>query len=301
MSESIRKPNANRTPVYGIPQKDLYIYYFKGTPPEDATASADYFLGNWEEDGYSFLFFSRPAERFIAKSIATLPGIQLLDHYKMTYEQWHGDKVTTFRVNRFVIIPPWEMECREPALPDDMEIFLDPGLVFGTGTHPTTNDCLEALLTLWYGAEIESVLDLGTGTGLLALAAVKLGCRRALGVDLNRLAVKTAHDNVCRNHFSDQMVVIQGRAEEFMDKPFDLMISNIHYDVMKDLIGAETFLNFRYFILSGLLRSEARTVADKLKGLPVKIIRTWDKDDVWHTFLGTTINLNESTLKGNSC
>jgi len=272
------------------PQKDLHIYYLKGRLPDGATDAADHFLGNWEEEDYSFLFFSRPSEHFIDEKIAALPGIQLLDSYVMTYDEWHGDRVTTFRVNRFIIIPPWEKKHRSPQSPDDIEILLDPGLVFGTGTHPTTNDCLEALLTLCYDAEIESILDLGTGTGLLALAAAKLGCKRALAVDFNYLAAKTAYQNVCLNGLQEKILVVHGRAEELMDKPSDLMISNIHYDVMKHLIKTEAFLGFRYFILSGLLRSEARNVAEQLKRLPVKIIKTWDRDGVWHTFLGATIN-----------
>ncbi|RJP76197.1 MAG: hypothetical protein C4522_18985 [Desulfobacteraceae bacterium] len=274
-----------------VPQKDLYIYYLKGLLPSGATDSADHFLGNWEEDDYSFLFFSRPSDQFVDEKISTLPNIQLLDKYEMTYEEWHGDKITTLRVNQFIIIPPWERKNQNMQSQDEFEIILDPGLVFGTGTHPTTNDCLEALLTLWYGAEIESILDLGTGTGLLAIAAVKLGCKRALAVDFNLLAAKTAYKNVCLNGLEGKILVVHGRAEELMDKPSDLMISNIHYDVMKNLINTEAFLNFRYFILSGLLRSEAKSVADQLKRLPVKILKTWDQDGVWHTFLGTTINL----------
>jgi ribosomal protein L11 methyltransferase len=289
MSES-RIQNRMIYTTDSVPQKDLHIYYLKGRLPREATDSADHFLGNWEEDGYSFLFFSKPADPFIEKQIAILPDIQFLDKYTMTYEEWHGDKITTFRVNRFIIVPPWEKKQQNRKSTNDLEIILDPGLVFGTGNHPTTNDCLEALITLWYDEKIESILDLGTGTGLLAIAAAKLGCSKALAVDFNYLAAKTAFNNVCLNRLEEKIIVVQGRAEELMDKPLDLMISNIHYDVMKNLIKTAAFLKFRYFILSGLLRSEARMIADQLKRLPVKMIKTWDRDGVWHTFLGTTIN-----------
>ncbi len=289
MPESIIRNRTVYTPE-SLPGKDLHIYYLKGHLPGNATDGADHFLGNWEEDGYSFLFFSESADHFIDHQIVILPDIEFLDKYTMTYEEWHGDKITAFRVNRFVIIPPWEKKNQDRTSSDDLEIILDPGLVFGTGNHPTTNDCLEALITLWYGAEIESILDLGTGTGLLAIAAARLGCKRALAVDFNYLAAKTAYNNVCLNQLEEKIIVVRGRAEELMDKPVDLMISNIHYDVMKNLIKTEPFLTFRYFILSGLLRSEARIIADQLKRLPVKIMKTWDRDGVWHTFLGTTIN-----------
>ncbi len=289
MPESIIRNRTFYTPE-SLPGKDLHIYYLKGHLPGNATDGADHFLGNWEEDGYSFLFFSESADHFIDHQIVILSDIEFLDKYTMTYEEWHGDKITAFRVNRFVIIPPWEKKNQDRTSSDDLEIILDPGLVFGTGNHPTTNDCLEALITLWYGSEIESILDLGTGTGLLAIAAARLGCKRALAVDFNYLAAKTAYNNVCLNQLEEKIIVVRGRAEELMDKPVDLMISNIHYDVMKNLIKTEPFLTFRYFILSGLLRSEARIIADQLKRLSVKIMKTWDRDGVWHTFLGTTIN-----------
>ena len=75
-------------------------------------------------------------------------------------------------------------------------------------------------------------------------------------------------------------------AEEFIDRPADLMISNIHYAVVKKLVQSEAFLSHRWFILSGLLRSQAKDVVDRLERLPVKIVNRWDRNGIWHTFLG---------------
>ena len=76
------------------------------------------------------------------------------------------------------------------------------------------------------------------------------------------------------------------RAENFIDCPADLVIANIHYDVMQRLIDSSGFLQKDKFILSGLLRSEAKAVIHKLAQFPVKILKTWTQDGIWHTLYG---------------
>jgi ribosomal protein L11 methyltransferase len=136
---------------------------------------------------------------------------------------------------------------------------------------------------------IRTAMDLGTGTGLLALAAARMGCPKILATDLTLLAARTAGRNVKLNGLHDRILVAQGDAEKFMDFTSDLVVSNIHYDVMKNLIRAKGFLKKKRFILSGLMRSEAARIESTLADLPVKIIRRWDQDGIWHTFYGTSI------------
>jgi ribosomal protein L11 methyltransferase len=132
------------------------------------------------------------------------------------------------------------------------------------------------------------MLDLGCGTGILALAAIRLGCQRATAVDYNLLACKTALNNVHLNSLTDNILVINGRAERFTSKATDLLVANIHYNVMKKLIGTEGFLRQKWFILSGLLHSEEKKVSDYLSTLPVVIVKRWNEDNIWHTMLGIT-------------
>jgi ribosomal protein L11 methyltransferase len=242
-----------------------------------------FFLGNWREEGFSFLFFSRPCDKTVHQFISEQPHLTLLDKYHMTYEQWQGGRVTAFRAGRFLISPPWE---KADLSGDTIAIVLDPGVVFGTGTHPTTRDCLEALSFLAREEAIRSVADLGTGTGLLALAAAKLGSRQTLAVDVNYLAAKTAGENIRLNGLAHRVLVIQGRAEDWVHSPVDLLIANIHYDVMKDLIDTAGFYRKKWFVLSGLLRSQAGDISRKLSARPVKLIKKWEQEGIWHTFLG---------------
>ena len=132
----------------------------------------------------------------------------------------------------------------------------------------------------------EVVLGIGTGTGLLVIAAAKLGSQKVLALDLNRLAARTARYNVLLNHMEEQVLAVQGTAENFIDFPSDLVISNIHYDVMNRLIQNREFLKGRFFILSGLLRSQALEIERMLRSYPVEIIKKWEADGVWQTYLG---------------
>lgn len=275
------------TPLAALenPYRDLYIYYLSGRFRPTGSFAPENYIGNWEEGDFSFLFFTRPSLPLVEGWIARMPAITLVDHYHMTYDQWQGGDIVPCRIGRFMITPPWFAEARRPG---DDTILLDPGVVFGAGTHPTTRDCLEALELALADGSIHSAVDLGTGTGLLALAAARLGCARVLATDLNLLAAQTAQRNVILNRLSLQVLVTQGDAEKFMDFTSDLVVSNIHYDVMKNLIRSTGFLKKKRFILSGLMRGEAVRIESALAGLPVRIIRRWDQDGIWHTFYGST-------------
>ncbi len=265
------------------PYNKLFIYYFNGRLDSGQEQFGDDFIGNWEEGDTSFLFFSESAEDRIEQLLTVQPHLTLKDHFCMSYDQWHGEPVDPFRVGRFLIMPPWK---NIDADKNDVPILLDPGVVFGAGTHPTTRDCLEAIEIVCHNNQIGSALDLGTGTGLLAIAAARLGCRQTLAVDNNFLAAKTARKNVTLNRLQDHIGVVYGKAEDLLPCPADLLISNIHYDVMKKLILCPEFLQKKWLILSGLLRSEAAHIEAKLSKYHVTVIKRWIKDGIWHTICG---------------
>ena len=265
------------------PYSQLYIYYFKGRLASEKRLPSESFIGNWEEDGYSFLFFSKPCPEDIENILIYQSDLTLLDKYHMTYDQWLGEKFTGFESGRFIVVPPWEnRECNR----DHIKIILNPGLVFGTGTHPTTRDCLQALEFVFENESVQTAMDLGTGTGLLSLAAARLGVKTILALDTNRLASETALHNVHLNALHKQIHIIQGDAGDWMGHPAELLMANIHYDVMKRLIVSEGFSNKKWFILSGLLRSEAKDVKTALSRYSPKILKFWNNDGIWHTFCG---------------
>ena len=267
------------------PHQELFIYYLRGRLTLRNQIFQNNFIGNWEEEEDSFLFFSSSANHQVDKLLQREPQVEYVDRFTMPYEQWLGEVFSTFEHGIFRVIPPWEIPggCFN-AFTDKHQIMLDPGLIFGTGTHPTTRDCLEALELAAGAMQFSTVLDLGTGTGLLALAAARLGSPRVIGVDLNFLAAGTAHRNVRLNRLEDRVMIAQGRAEETIAYPADFIIANIHYDVMQKLISTKEFSAKKRFILSGLMRSEAKEIAYKLERKQIKILKRWTHNGVWHTF-----------------
>lgn len=268
------------------PYHDLYIYYLKGLADTDNKVMGDAFIGNWMEDGFSFLFFSKPSDDSVSDLIAEQEGLELVDNYTMSYADWLGEMPSTFNIGRFTISPPWETVDRF-YLPSfgAYHIVLDPGVVFGTGTHPTTKDCLE-LMELAVRSKPLRALDLGCGTGLLSLAAAKLKCPSILAVDFNALAVTTTLRNICLNGLGDRITAVQGLAEQYIDTDADLLIANIHYEIMEKILRSEGFLNKKHFILSGILNSQADKVETALRNLPVEILEHRNTNGVWHTYYG---------------
>lgn len=276
------KPARAKTPI-----QTLFIYYVAGRLKTDRCLLGDAFIGNWVEDDFSFLFFSKPADTVVEAVLARAPDAKLLDCYQMAYADWQGAHFTRFEVGPFTILPSWEAETQSLSQQGTSRtIVLDPGVVFGNGLHPTTRDCLEAIAKVFAAAEIKTALDLGTGSGLLGLAVARMGCERVLAVDNNLLAATTAGNNIRLNGLDRHMIAVQGNAQKFIDFSSDLMVTNIHYDIMRKIIAAKGFLTQKWFILSGLLRSQFKTVMKKLNSYPVTIVKTWENDGIWYTCLG---------------
>ena len=263
--------------------QDLYIYMIKGLVSErDESLFGDAFLGNWVEDNSSFLFFSKPSKESVSELIRKHTDLSLLDNYHFTYEQWQGGGIGPIWVDGFLIVPPWmEMSSNEGLI----KIILDPGVVFGNGLHPTTKDCLRALTCARSQGPFDRVLDLGTGTGILALVAASLGAREVLALDLNRLCVKTAGENVRLNKLNSIVQVVEGRASRFANEPADLVVANIHYEVVNELLEKRDFIDNDRLIISGLMRSQYRAVKNQLERHHFQVFREWDDEMTWFTVL----------------
>ena len=240
------------------------------------------FIGNWVEGGSSFLFFSSPSLERVKGLLNHRPDLELDDDYHFSYDEWQGGGLDVLEIDPFVIAPPW-LKNR----PDNnaIKILLDPGVVFGNCLHPTTRDCLRALSFVTVETELGRVLDLGTGTGVLAIAAALLGAKNVLAIDLNPLCVKTANRNVELNHQQKVIHVIEGEAGDFVDKPMDLMVANIHHEVVKSLLEKGFFKEKTKLIISGLMRSQFREIKNHIERRGFKLLREWDHDTTWFTIL----------------
>lgn len=166
-----------------------------------------------------------------------------------------------FRIGKhFLVKPTWEEA--EPG-PEDTVLELDPGMAFGTGTHPTTTLCLEVLGDIVQpGME---VFDLGTGSGILAIAAAKLGAT-VQAVDLDPVAVRVARENVELNRVSSRVRVMSGNLGTGLESQADLVVANIIADVIIELLGelGRLLRPGGEFIASGIIEARAAEVEDAL-------------------------------------
>ncbi|OFX14187.1 MAG: ribosomal protein L11 methyltransferase [Armatimonadetes bacterium RBG_16_58_9] len=131
------------------------------------------------------------------------------------------------RVGRVVVRPSWEEFVPRPG---DVVVGLDPGMAFGTGHHETTQMCLMALQERLRGGE--TVLDVGTGSGILSLAAARLGAARVVGSDVDPVAVEAARANVASEHLEGRIQILQADSPFVFDGEADIVVANIIADVI---------------------------------------------------------------------
>ncbi|HIT69514.1 MAG TPA: 50S ribosomal protein L11 methyltransferase [Candidatus Aphodomonas merdavium] len=133
-----------------------------------------------------------------------------------------------FRVGRHLVVRPvWE---DYEAQPGDHVISIDPGMAFGNGTHETTAMCLGLVEDLIHPGD--EVLDVGTGSGILAIASVLMGAKRALGIDIDPVAVRVAQENIARNGLSERVTAQAGDLLQGVDMRADVVFANIIADAV---------------------------------------------------------------------
>ena len=180
-----------------------------------------------------------------------------------------------------LIAPSWV----EPEPEGRVVIRIDPGMAFGTGTHPTTKLSLEFL-----EAEVvsqPSMFDIGCGSGILAIAAIKLGVQGALGVDLDRDAISAAHTNAELNEVTQQLSIIQGSVSEVLAQEpgsttAPLVVANIIAPVLLKLLDqglTDLVAPQGRLILSGILQEQAQTVLDSTGQLGLQLVQTKEEGD----------------------
>lgn len=174
---------------------------------------------------------------------------------------------------RLLILPAW-LDSPEP---ERIDIKIDPGMAFGTGTHPTTQLCLELMEVHADHYPLSTVIDIGCGSGILSIAALKLGAKTALGVDIDAESVTNSRENADTNGIGDELILAQGSVAEvlagqFPFKSAPLVVANILAPVIVRLFAAglaELVEPGGAVILSGILLEQEQNVieAAQAKGL----------------------------------
>ncbi len=250
-------------------------------PDEDLEPDQDYHLKAY------FAAAEPSLSREIKSALAALPvlsGQQLSvsDPAIVKMEDWAENWKQNFSAlqigSRLVIHPSWE---DYQAKAGEAVIEIDPGMAFGTGSHGTTLLCLEMIAELFDAAEAPAdMLDVGTGSGILALGAAALGCQRILANDIDPLACKVARENVAKNGFAEQIEITPQPLEELAGE-FDLVVANILAEEnvrLKDALLQHTRPG-GWLVLSGILREKEALVREGFAGLPLTDFPTRVQDD----------------------
>ncbi len=259
----------------------LYAYYLDRADIE-LKPDPD-LIGIWIEDECAILFFHQPREACV-RDICRQQGARIIYQADLEYRDWEaGVDITSFATSYLSVSPVWE---RQQAVTRGRQpVILDPSVIFGSGFHATTRLCLEVLEMLMResGERIESVLDLGTGTGLLAIAAAKLGAVRVVGIDNNPLAISVAQRNVELNGCEGRVEILRHDLHQSLPAmDYDLVITNLYKGLLIRLFEHSLFWKPRFHLVSGFIPGmEADLLAALPKGLGMPVRRSRDQWRLW--------------------
>lgn len=210
------------------------------------------------------IYFDDTLEAEIA--FRSLESFPVKDHAIREYaaEEWAESWKKHFKPmeigDHLRVVPPWLQQGEEDGR---KELVINPGLSFGTGNHFTTNFCLEQIDRLVPGSGIKTMLDVGTGSGILAVAAVRLGVEHAFGVDFDALCVEQAIENAAANGVAKQT---DFRRHDITDgwpnEKYDLVCANIYASLLIDSAATLLRVTGRYLLLTGIRSMEIDGVAD---------------------------------------
>ncbi|EPD54381.1 50S ribosomal protein L11 methyltransferase [Paenisporosarcina sp. FSL H8-0542] len=183
---------------------------------------------------------------------------------------------------RFTIVPTWE--TYEPVATDELIIELDPGMAFGTGTHPTTVMCLQALeKTVKPG---DYVTDIGTGSGVLAIGAALLGAKHVHALDLDEVAVRSAKINVKLNKVQNTTDVVHGNLLDTVKEPSDVVVANILAEIIMSFTqdAFKVVKEGGMYITSGIIGAKKDDVKQSLEAAGFEIEEVMMMED-WVTII----------------
>ena len=212
------------------------------------------------------------------------PGKMILRHVEES--DWAEAWKKFFKpivIGNIVVKPSWEEFERTSS--EQIMLELDPGMAFGTGSHATTQLCLELLQR--YVRPGDRVLDIGTGSGILSIAAAMLGASRVVGLDVDQLAVSVARENIRRNGVADRVSVYRGDSLESLRFRPNVVVANILANTVIAFAPAvaEILAEGGIYITSGIVNERKCEVAESLQRTGLNVVETLSQGE-WTAVVG---------------
>lgn len=236
-----------------------------------------------------------PEDEEMAKNLINL--LQSIGNTKSSYlikddEDWANNWKKYYHQvpvgDKLLIKPSWE--DLEDEFKDRLIVEIDPGMAFGTGTHETTYMCLEALEK--YVQDDDVVFDVGCGSGILGIAAAKLGAQEIVAVDLDEKCVETSIENAKLNGVKGKMEVHLGNLLDVVDGTANIIVSNIIAEIITGLVFdlREHLVPNGIFIASGIIEEKIPMVVDELERNEFEILDIKKKNG-WSLIIGRSIDV----------
>ena len=214
--------------------------------------------------------------------VASIVSLPPLSERVIEEEEWQESWKRHFHVlrvgRRIVICPTWREHRPQP---DEIVISLDPGMAFGTGHHPTTRMCLEAVETLVQPGHL--VLDVGCGSGILSIASAKLGATQVVGYEIEAAAARVAGENVIRNDADSVVSVVCGTLGDGdkKERGYDVVLANISSKVVSDLSEhiAGAVAPRGHIVASGIIGSRRDETSRVLEDAGLTLVEEMWSDD----------------------
>jgi ribosomal protein L11 methyltransferase len=253
-------------PLYGEP----------GLTPEKNAWEQSQVIALFDENGLTAAEISLAlSEEGFQVNMPLERSVEEQDWVRLTQSQFDPIQVG----QRLWVVPSWH---DAPNDPNAVCLAVDPGLAFGTGSHPTTKLCMQ-WLEEHAGLGEKTLLDYGCGSGILAIAAKRLGCGPAIGVDIDPQAVSSAKDNAIRNEVSVEFYLPE---EDTATSQHDVVVANILANPLQVLAPAlcQRIAPEGHIVLSGILARQAEEVIDTYK--PWLDLQVWRECDGWVCLTG---------------
>lgn len=237
--------------------RQLYVLECLVQPGQGGEVPREGLVGCWREPPYVYCFYDcKITDRMVADLAAK--GFYVTGRYEISSAQWQRRPGPWMTVGPFRIVCPCHK--KDAFLAHALPIALHSGLVFGSGMHPTTQLCLKLLAQVFDPKSMKTVVDLGTGTGILALAAARLGAQRVLALDVNPLAAQEAAANILENDLEHVVFPVAAENLNAVGRFGQLLLINLEWPSLRAVLQTDDWKRFLWVLCSGYLEAQADTL-----------------------------------------